>query len=86
MVLVLTSDGRMIIGKFIGHDHVQNVVLNDSYERIYSDTFDVENVPLGLYVIRGDSLCLIGEYDENQLNDDTVRVPTPLQPIQQHLF
>jgi U6 snRNA-associated Sm-like protein LSm8 len=86
MVFVLTTDGRIIGGKLVGHDHVQNIILHDSYERIYSDAFDVEHVPLGLYVIRGDSVCLIGEYDETQFNDDTVRVALPLKPIEQHLF
>jgi U6 snRNA-associated Sm-like protein LSm8 len=87
MVMIVTSDGRIIIGKFIGHDQVQNLILTDAQERIYSDSADVEHVPLGLYVIRGDSLCLIGEYDKEILdNSDTLRVSAPLEPIQQHLM
>lgn len=89
--MVVTCDGRIIIGKFVGHDQVQNVILSDSHERVYSvisdddeDTnADVECVPTGLHVIRGDTVCLIGEFDEAKL-DDHVQVPFPLPIIQQH--
>jgi U6 snRNA-associated Sm-like protein LSm8 len=82
VVMVLTSDGRIIVGKFVGHDQVQNLILNEAYERIYSQTDDVERVPLGLYVVRGDSLCLVAEFDEEAASDD-VRIPFPLPSIQQ---
>jgi U6 snRNA-associated Sm-like protein LSm8 len=96
--MVVTCDGRILIGKFIGHDQVQNLILADSHERVYSvkdsnnhnnnddtnDT-DVECVPTGLHVVRGDTVCLIGEFDETKL-DDHVQAPFPLPIIQQHQF
>ena len=84
-VLVLTGDARIIIGTFIGHDQVQNVIMNDAHERVYSEDEDVEAVPLGLYVIRGDNVCLIGEYDATKLQDDQ-RIPGPLAEIRQQQY
>ena len=33
-----------------------NLVLDDAHERVFSDTQGVEQVPLGLYLIRGDNV------------------------------
>ena len=84
--MLVTSDGRIIVGHFVGHDQVQNVILKEAHERIYSEEEPPERVPLGLYVVRGDSLCLIGEFDDDSVNDDTVRVRIPLPSIQQQQF
>lgn len=92
--MVVTSDGRIIVGKLIGHDQVQNLILTDSHERVYSvksnndadgGTGDVECVPTGLQVVRGDTVCLVGDFDEAKL-DDHVQVPFPLPVVQQHQF
>lgn len=73
------------MGTLLGNDQVQNLILNDAVERIYSADDDVEEVDLGLYVIRGDNLCLVGEFDESQLKDDQ-RVPEPIKPVLQHVY
>lgn len=39
-----------------GYDHHHNVVLVDAVERVFSPAAGVENVALGLYVIRGHNL------------------------------
>jgi U6 snRNA-associated Sm-like protein LSm8 len=82
IVMVVTSDGRIIIGNFVGHDQVQNIILKDAYERIYSEDSDVERVTLGLYLLRGDNLCLVGEFQDDELKDG-IRVPFPLPAIHQ---
>ena len=69
----------------MGHDQVQNLVLNDAVERVYSHDADVEIVPLGLYVIRGDNLCVVGEFDESKFSDDQT-APGPIPPIRQQMF
>jgi U6 snRNA-associated Sm-like protein LSm8 len=46
-----------------GADQVINVVLEECQERIYSET-GVEQVPLGLFIVRGDNVAAIGEIDE----------------------
>ena len=83
-LFIVTSDGRTIVGTLLGNDQVQNLILNDAMERVYSADASVEEVTLGLYVIRGDNLCLVGEYDETKINDEE-RVPEPIKPVLQHI-
>jgi U6 snRNA-associated Sm-like protein LSm8 len=64
-VTIVTSDGRIIIGTLRGFDQTINIILDDSYERVFSATDGVEQVLLGLYIIRGDNVALIGEIDED---------------------
>ena len=84
-LFIVTSDGRTIVGTLLGNDQVQNLILNDAVERVYSDDADVEEVPLGLYLIRGDNLCLVGEYDAEKLKDDE-RVSEPIKPVLQQIY
>jgi U6 snRNA-associated Sm-like protein LSm8 len=74
----VTGDGRIITGIFVGHDQVQNVILNDAAEQVFSEDAPVETVELGLYVIRGDNVVVIGEFDAAKWNDLTA---PPLAPI-----
>ncbi|PWN32320.1 uncharacterized protein FA14DRAFT_127389 [Meira miltonrushii] len=62
-VLTLTQDGRVIIGKLIGVDGVGSVILSGCVERIFSADAPVEEVPLGLYLVRGDAISMIGDID-----------------------
>ena len=79
-VCVLTCDGRMIQGKLIGYDQLQNLILSDSQERVYqlppppssSQTAEdddeeevLEIVPLGLYIIRGDNVALVSDVENS---------------------
>ena len=69
----------------MGHDNLQNCILNNAHERVYNEDAPVEELPLGLYLVRGDNLCLIAEYDADAL-DNSVRVSEPLPSIQQQQF
>ncbi|CAJ1966795.1 unnamed protein product [Cylindrotheca closterium] len=82
-ICVVTSDGRTIMGDLVGNDQVQNVILEDAQERIYSNDAPVETVELGLYVIRGDNVCMIADYDKEKLVD-TAAPPLPTILQQQH--
>jgi U6 snRNA-associated Sm-like protein LSm8 len=65
----------------VGHDQVQNLVLNDAKERVYADdNTQPEMVELGLYVIRGDNVCIVSEYNAELWSDDPA---SPLPPIRQ---
>lgn len=60
-----------------------NAVLSQCEERIYSPDAPVEVEPLGLYFIRGDTIVLLGEVDEQleqESNWQEERVQ-PLKPI-----
>jgi U6 snRNA-associated Sm-like protein LSm8 len=40
-----------------GFDQCVNVILDDSFERVFSLKEPVEAVELGLYIVRGDNMC-----------------------------
>jgi len=65
-VLMVLQDGRTIVGTLAGFDQRSNVVLSNSTERVYSLAEGVEEVPLGLYLVKGDMILLIGEIDEEK--------------------
>mmetsp|Transcript_19489 Transcript_19489/g.23395 ORF Transcript_19489/g.23395 Transcript_19489/m.23395 type:complete len:96 (-) Transcript_19489:88-375(-) len=81
IVCVVTCDGRIIVGELAGHDQVQNLILQNSHERVYSIDVEVEQVPLGLYVIRGDNVALISDVEDKEW-DDTVKAE-PLNSVTQ---
>lgn len=43
-------------GIMVGYDQKSNVVLSDSKERVYSMDDGVEEIPLGLYLVKGDQM------------------------------
>lgn len=47
-----------IQGVLAGYDQKSNVVLSDSKERVFSIDEGVEEVPLGLYLVKGDMMCV----------------------------
>ena len=57
-VLLITQDGRVILGTLRGFDAVGSIILSGCVERIFSADAGVEEVPLGLYILRGDSMCV----------------------------
>ena len=59
-MLVQLRDGRKIIGLLRSFDQFANVVLEEAVERIVVDK-RYADVPLGLYVIRGENVVLLGE-------------------------
>ncbi|SCV74360.1 BQ2448_6792 [Microbotryum intermedium] len=63
-VLVITQDGRTIVGTLAGFDQTTNIILSSSTERIYSLDEPVDEQALGLFVVRGDNITLIGELDD----------------------
>ncbi|KAK7039462.1 U6 snRNA-associated Sm-like protein LSm8 [Favolaschia claudopus] len=82
-VILILQDGRVIVGVMAGFDQKSNVVLSDSKERIYSMDVGVEEVPLGLYLVKGDMIVLIGEIDEavDQAVDLETIHAEPIPPI-----
>jgi len=79
-ICVVTSDGRIILGELVGHDQVQNLILNDAKERVYSSGSPPDTVDLGLYVIRGDNVCMIADYNEDLWTDEAV---APIAAVRQ---
>ncbi|KAL4400689.1 U4/U6-U5 snRNP complex subunit LSM8 [Malassezia pachydermatis] len=62
-VLLVTQDGRVLVGVLCGYDSNGTLILSSCVERIFSPDEPVEEVPLGVYIIRGDSIALVGPLD-----------------------
>lgn len=66
-VLVITVDGRTLVGTLLTHDQVTNIVLGDTIERIIRPADDPEassETSHGLYLVRGDNITLLGLVEE----------------------
>jgi len=64
-VSVITADGRNFVGTLKGFDQTINLILDETHERVYSPGQGVEQVVLGLHIVRGDNICVVGEIDED---------------------
>ena len=53
-VSIITADGINFVGTLKGFDQNINIILDDTHERVYSSTTGVEQVVLGLHIVRGD--------------------------------
>ncbi|KAI8077048.1 hypothetical protein BDF21DRAFT_364442 [Thamnidium elegans] len=74
-VLVITLDGRVLVGKLRGTDQSSNLILEKCEERVFSSE-GTEVVPLGLFLLRGDNLCTVGEIDtekEQTMNIEEIK-------------
>lgn len=61
-LLVLLRDGRKLLGLLRSFDQFANVVLQDACDRVIVGDLYCD-IPLGLYVIRGENVVLIGELE-----------------------
>ncbi|NXE51343.1 LSM8 protein, partial [Casuarius casuarius] len=57
-------DDGLSLGTLKGFDQTINLILDESHERVFSSSQGVEQVVLGLYIVRGDNVAVIGEIDE----------------------
>lgn len=64
-VSIITQDGRNFVGTLKGFDQTINVILDETHERVFSTTNGIEQVVLGLHIIRGDNVAIIGQIDES---------------------
>ncbi|CAG7836761.1 unnamed protein product [Allacma fusca] len=64
VVSIITADGRNFVGTLKGFDQTINIILDESQERVYNPNQGVEQITLGLHIIRGDNIAVIGELDE----------------------
>jgi U6 snRNA-associated Sm-like protein LSm1 len=61
-VMIILRDGRHLVGTLRSFDQFLNLIVEDTCERVllkgkYCD------VPLGLYIVRGDTIVLVGEIE-----------------------
>ncbi|CAJ2650237.1 unnamed protein product [Trifolium pratense] len=81
-ISVITNDGRNIVGVLKGFDQATNIILDESHERVFSTKEGVQQLVLGLYIIRGDNI-VVGELDEElDSNLDLSKLRAhPLKPV-----
>uniref|UniRef100_A0A7S0N6E1 U6 snRNA-associated Sm-like protein LSm1 n=1 Tax=Pyramimonas obovata TaxID=1411642 RepID=A0A7S0N6E1_9CHLO len=76
--LILLRDGRKLIGFLRSFDQFANLVLEDAYERIIvGDQYG--DIPLGLYIIRGENVVLLGQIDPEKEVPPGLTLVTPLE-------
>ena len=80
LVCVVTLEGRNIVGTLRGIDGVWNLILENAHERLFSRDGGMERDPLGLYVVRGDSLCVGSRVQADHATRGTAGL-TRLNPI-----
>ncbi|KAF3652134.1 Sm-like protein LSM1B [Capsicum annuum] len=75
-LLVLLRDGRKLLGTLRSFDRFANAVLEGACERLIVGEIYCD-IPLGLYIIRGENVVLIGELDvdKEELPPHMTRVP-----------
>ncbi|XP_042021963.1 sm-like protein LSM1B [Salvia splendens] len=64
-LLVLLRDGRKLLGILRSFDQFANAVLEGACERVIVGELYCD-IPLGLYIIRGENVVLIGELELNK--------------------
>mmetsp|Transcript_62485 Transcript_62485/g.152122 ORF Transcript_62485/g.152122 Transcript_62485/m.152122 type:complete len:264 (+) Transcript_62485:213-1004(+) len=74
-IMVVLRDGRHLLGTFRSFDQFSNMVLDDACERkMHVDLSDgityYADIPLGLYVVRGDSVVLLGQIGDGKFDED----------------
>ena len=65
-VQVISNEGKIFLGELISYDSSINIILNNTIERIFSDTNNVIEQKMGLFMLRGDNVAIISEYNLNK--------------------
>uniref|UniRef100_A0A6T8C566 U6 snRNA-associated Sm-like protein LSm1 n=1 Tax=Prymnesium polylepis TaxID=72548 RepID=A0A6T8C566_9EUKA len=77
-LLIVLRDGRKIIGMMRSFDQFSNIVLEQAVERIIVGT-KFSDIPLGLYVIRGENVVLLGQLDDAKEKHTTEELLTRVE-------
>ena len=73
----------MLQGTLKGFDQTTNLILANAKERVFSKESGVEEISLGLYLIRGDSISVVGSLDSglDESIDWSALLADPIPPI-----
>ena len=83
---MIATDGRHLVGTLRGVDKWVNLALGDAEERVYSRDERVRVVPLGAFVLRGDSFAAVGTVDAEALDaaaaaSEDATMVDPIKPV-----
>lgn len=73
---MITTDARLFEGTLQGFDNSTNIIINNCIERLIYAEEEEENqeIPLGLYLMRGGSIVCIGEVDDLDTDIDWMKI------------
>ena len=82
-LLFLSNDSKVLFGRLEGFDQACNLVIFDCHERVFDAKQGAQTLRHGLFMLRGDNLALIGEFDDRKdLETDWAKVfAAPLKPV-----
>lgn len=92
-VLVVLRDGKHIIGELASFDQFSNMIIQEAVERRFHHSSKKEegaskpttyycDIPLGVYVIRGDSVVILGDIGDDDQQAGNLKEST-LEEMQQ---
>jgi U6 snRNA-associated Sm-like protein LSm8 len=85
-VTVITTEGKVYKGRLKSFDQSMNIVLSECVEKVYSLEIGIQNLSMGLYMIRGDTVAIVSEVDElleQQVNPSEIKAE-PLAEMKLH--
>ncbi|PWN28001.1 LSM-domain-containing protein [Jaminaea rosea] len=80
-MMAILRDGKKLIGVLRSYDQFANLVFQDTVERTYVGT-DYTDIPMGIYLVRGENVVMLGEIDLDNDPPPAVR-PVPAESISQ---
>eukprot|EP01036_Dinobryon_divergens_P027594 gene27594-36397_t len=72
-IFTILRDGRNLVGILRSFDQYLNLVLEETFERVTCDDKYCD-LPLGLFLVRGDSIVLLGEISDAEEDSRIQRV------------
>eukprot|EP00656_Telonema_subtile_P027676 TRINITY_DN2980_c0_g1_i1.p1 TRINITY_DN2980_c0_g1~~TRINITY_DN2980_c0_g1_i1.p1 ORF type:complete len:150 (+),score=47.59 TRINITY_DN2980_c0_g1_i1:208-657(+) len=78
--LVVLRDNRIFVGTLRSFDQFANIVLERTFERVYVGA-QFGEVPVGLFIIRGENVMLFGRLDEDKEAALSEQQQLPLEQI-----
>lgn len=63
-IMIILRDGRHIVGRLRSFDQYMNLIMEETCERVLMPGKFCD-IPLGLYIVRGDTIVLLGETDQD---------------------
>ncbi|KDN52199.1 Sm-like ribonucleo protein [Tilletiaria anomala UBC 951] len=85
-VMIALRDGRKFVGVLRSYDQFANLVLSDTFERVFIGNH-YGDIPRGIFLVRGENVVLMGEVDLDREDEipPEIAAPLPQGSIQQLL-
>lgn len=75
-ILMVLRDGRNLVGTLRSFDQYMNLIVEDTIERVlFKDKYC--DIPLGVFIVRGDNIVLLGELDAEKENNQNLKKVSP---------